>query len=442
MKKLCLSLGAILLSGVVLASCSNGVSIKKPKKGSSVEKVEVDLYDYDYKLEISKDDSFEDVYEKLSNITYMTDFKQSEYESEFAYKKIEKSNMKSTYSNYYLDGYVVRSGTIKTKEDEVEESYGKNISTENKDVITKKSYYYKTEKGTEESKGDDMSLKSKYSSASGFAGEYVQKRVDGENRIDFGSYEMEKNNITSKSNSFNNTTKEKSSVYKYLNDREKDSDPDYRKEYSGRDSDGKEYSYRLTSVFDQNTPDNQSLSSFIMYSKYFEEHDTAEYSFELTDKYIILKSSINLTASVSDDVRISDFTSEDEYYAELVKLSKTDYKGSKVESEFWINYTNSVPKTDDEKILTLSYATLKDTTKFSRKKIYDDAFFNNYSCPEEFKKEYKGKEYTVKGKGVRTLTIGSSLDEKYDKKITSFKKKAKKNNVYKKIDMTYEKEGN
>ena len=85
MKKLCLSLGAIVLSGLVLASCS-GVKINKPKsKGSAVDSISVTTSEGTY--EFKKDDKFADVYSKLSSYQYFTiDNTSSGGNYEYAYK--------------------------------------------------------------------------------------------------------------------------------------------------------------------------------------------------------------------------------------------------------------------------------------------------------------------------------------------------------------------
>ena len=132
--------------------------------------------------------------------------------------------------------------------------------------------------------------------------------------------------------------------------------------------------------------------------------------------------------------------SVNDYYAELKKISEGDYKGSKSDAEVWINYsTDFYDSSNNEKMLTISYANVKEITKLNEKKTLDDNYFENKSCSEELVKDYKGKEYTVKLTSTREETIAASTD-KYDKKIDSFRKKAKKNNVYAKINMTYDKE--
>ena len=56
MKKVYFSMGAMLLAGVVLASCGNSSSLSKPKKGKAVDSVDIkvgsfSLSDYDLKIE-------------------------------------------------------------------------------------------------------------------------------------------------------------------------------------------------------------------------------------------------------------------------------------------------------------------------------------------------------------------------------------------------------
>ena len=438
MKKLCLSLGAMLLSGVVLASCSNGLSIKKPNKGKAVDSISVDVYNGE-KLEIKKDDKFKDVIEKLAD-QYSIDFKATSNNNyEFAYKHIIKNESKENYTNYVTGNYVYKKASMSTKNYNTIEGYGKYNASESNESISQESYYYNTRKTSISGSGDDYSFKASSSSVEAYGGDYNTNR-NGDRRLDFASYNMNKVTGTSKSKTQSDTTKENESIYKYVSASEKPNDPDYEKTYRGKDSDGNIYSYALRYVFQSCDYANVSLSDYIIYSSYFEDNNVGEYSFELTDKYIILKSSVKLSLDSINSVNYYDYDSSDDYYAELKKISEGDYKGSKSDAEVWINYsTDFYDSSNNEKMLTISYANVKEITKLNEKKTLDDNYFENKSCSEELVKDYKGKEYTVKLTSTREETIAASTD-KYDKKIDSFRKKAKKNNVYAKINMTYDKE--
>ena len=63
MKKLSLSLGAVLLSGLVLASCGANTSIKAPSKGKAVDSVTFN--GTSGSVEIKKDDNYNDVVEHI-----------------------------------------------------------------------------------------------------------------------------------------------------------------------------------------------------------------------------------------------------------------------------------------------------------------------------------------------------------------------------------------
>ena len=87
-------------------------------------------------------------------------------------------------------------------------------------------------------------------------------------------------------------------------------------------------------------------------------------------------------------------------------------------------------------MLTLSYAKYKEVYKVNYKRTYDDRMLQMFGFAPEFEEEIKGKEYTAKGSVVTTGEIGGSSDN-YTKKIQSFQKKAKKNNIYDKITFFY-----
>ena len=127
MKKLCLSLGAIVLSGLVLASCS-GVKINKPKsKGSAVDSISVTTSEGTF--EFKKDDKFADVYSKLSSYQYFTiDNTLSGDNYEYAYKTKSSVSGKMTYTNYINEDnqYLYKKYVATAKQTYIEDNYFKS----------------------------------------------------------------------------------------------------------------------------------------------------------------------------------------------------------------------------------------------------------------------------------------------------------------------------
>ena len=106
MKKTIMSLGALLLSGAILASCGmSASSIKKPNKGKAVDSVSFKTYDNDYdELELSfkKGDSFDDVMAALTKLPEINLSKIEDantYECGYSYKLSYDVSM--TQTNYY-----------------------------------------------------------------------------------------------------------------------------------------------------------------------------------------------------------------------------------------------------------------------------------------------------------------------------------------------------
>ena len=241
MKKLCFSLGAILFSSVLLASCNagSGISVNKPKKGNLVDKVEFLTSDYGSPIEISirKSDSFEDVYNTLGNyydiglltdIEYINsiklgwsqkasvkaDFKATNYykDDENIIVKKYKNNIKySLEEDAYFEGsYTPESGTGNYKEEG--NYYNKKITN----ISTKTSY-------------DGLDSNRKVYLETGIAGYLLQKKSNnGITRVvDLGNYNNSNYKYLTETLSDKNIDEGSLKEYYYVNEYDNSNDPNY-----------------------------------------------------------------------------------------------------------------------------------------------------------------------------------------------------------------------
>lgn len=434
MKKLCLSLGAIVLSGLVLASCS-GVKINKPKsKGSAVDSISVTTSEGTY--EFKKDDKFADVYSKLSSYQYFTiDNTSSGGNYEYAYKTKSSVSGKMTYTNYINEDnqYLYKKYVATAKQTYTEDSYFKG---EEKDGNYKMELYYNSvSKEKYKNESSEETKTKNISETTTCGGTYSNEREV--HSVNFGIFESETKKETTKTKTTKDSGNKKEKSYKYVNETENPTDENYGKTRYGYDKDGNYYSYQISSFFDDRDPLTLPISYYVMYDEAID--DLCDYSFELTDNYIILKGTSKLTRSILYDMNdYIDAENREDFYKKAKNLVDTDYKGSKLNIEIWIDYTRD-SLTEGEKMLTLSYAKYKEVSKFNYKRTYDENKLQHYYYFDKaFIDEVKGKEYTAKGSMTTTGEIGNSSDN-YSKKIEKFQKKNKKNNIFDNITFFYSK---
>ena len=251
MKKAIMSLGALLLSGVVLASCGNSsASIKKPSKGKAVSEVSFKAYnddDEETNISIKKSDSFDDIMAALVKMPtiYMTENQSDDaIEETYTYSSTYKSTMKAKnyYSNTLYDKYEVKDNSTST-----EEYYMKMSSSDEKDETT---VYDKTTMNySSKTTKNKYSDSEKIDSEAGVAGTTTIKRKDGsisERSVDGGRYQKITSNETETYVGGKDTNSESTKEYKYLNASEKPTDENYNATYFGYDTMGNYYSYKIS----------------------------------------------------------------------------------------------------------------------------------------------------------------------------------------------------
>ena len=459
MKKTIMSLGALLLTGAVLASCSNSnaASIKKPSKGKAVSEVSFKAYnddDEETNISIKKSDSFDDVMAALVQMPtiYMTRNESDDaIEETYTYSSTYKSTMKAKnyYTNTLYDKYESKGESTSS-----EDYYMKMSSSDEKDETT---VYDKTTMNlTSKNVKNKYVTSEKINSETGVAGTTTTKRENGsisERSVDGGRYQKNTSNGSETYVGGKETNSESAKEYKYLKASEKQDDENYNATYYGYDSMGNYYSYKISDFLSLKSlspyymksggsyyPYYAVATTSINLSNYYDDGFMKDYtkgSFEITDKYIIIKMDTSYNRSVYQDAYAlaGDSATESQIKSEYDKLIKGEYKGTKANYEIWINYKNELRNSDGFNYLSFSYLKATETNKLNRKAKYDDDYFNRYGISnQETKDLLSGKEYTMNGTGSMTYEMTINFKD-YTKKINSMKDTCKKNNIFDEIDM-------
>ena len=444
MKKIYLSLGAMLLAGAVLASCGGNntkLKISRPKdKGNAVDSINIKLNNSE--LSLNKNDEFIDVYNALQGKIYNYDYEKfytdegEQNGAKYSYVQQRAHTGKVSRTNYYNDNYFYKKMSETSKFFGSDDVYYKRTT---KDFVsTEESYLDSFYNGTSTIEANDYSDVYKENSRTTYGGSYIVDNRAFERKINFGSYDFEYEKETVKTKTYEMSSEANESVYKALNDSEKLDDADYGKRKSGYDTDGKEYGYTLSTFFDEKSNGYLPINMYLYYSSVLK--DEYECSFELTDKYIIVKTSTYLTHTVIEETSslVNDYTNEEDYANQIKEIANRDYKGSKEEIEIWFDYTNLTTKNGDTHEITLVYGTIIENYKVNYKRTYDDQFFAYHNIfNEDIINEYKGMTYTAKGSEYNASGFVVNSED-YSKKITTIRDKAKKNNIFSKIKMTVE----
>lgn len=434
MKKIYLSLGAIALAGVVLASCSSNTGIKTPNKGKKVDKVSFTEATYG-EIEITNETKAEDVCSMFEYYIYPT---VADLHGHTNIKGYYNSSYKYEATNVLRNGTLNKKLTTEYTSTSTYDMYMRDLGDDNS---TGAEIYAET-KGKEysSSTSDKESRSSTDESYSKYAGSYIEKN-DGTRTIDYGKHveNKETEKVKDLIGSSNTTYSNKST--KYLNASEKPSDENYNKYYYGKDADGQVYSYSISSFFDGESQLNyESISLDEFYTESMAE--LYDISFELTDKYIIIKSESIYSEEIADFVLMKaeidgKEITESNFVSEYKDALNKYFKGSKSTYEIWLNYTNNDESHPEYKRLGYAYYKAETTTKGSYTLTYDDAYIKYLGYDDEYAEKVKGKKTknTESGKYYFEVSVG---EEDYAKKIKSAKQYFKKNNIFDKIKMTCE----
>jgi hypothetical protein len=430
MKKIYLSLGAMLLAGVVLASCGANSGVKKPSKGKAVDKVTFTDSSIGA-TEFTKDTKAEDLVKSLTGDLNPTsaDAKNSEYKITSVYSYNSTTTKENNiFSNEFYKKY---------KESQTASgSMDYYTRTESSDSELKREVYLdRTYSATESDSADDMSYTTEEKVTEKDAGSYI--RSSGQRTIDFGIYTEEKDSYKMKSSTMSGESSSSSKVYKYLDASEKLTDENYGATYYGTGDSGETYYYSINSFF----KNNGGYSSICVSVLYHEEYkDLFDISFELTDKYIIIKADVTYLEEVSDYLNDKSYLEDKSYDSTEAYLSAykdilaKEYKGSKTTYEIWIDYNTKNPDQEDKVMLSYAYYKVEKVIKASYSIELNDKYFDKYSYADELKEKAKGKTQKVKINSTSKEEYAVNTND-YSKKIKSVKDSCKKNNIFDKIDM-------
>lgn len=273
MKKVFLSVGAMMLSGFVLASCSfinNGgikkLSIKKPEdKGNAIDELDIDVsnskgyfYDDDKHININKDDSFDTVIKALKDYEINNECYDRYNAGESSYQGSYKRNM-SVQDNIKAKNYIDNNTYYKDyssslKSIETTEEY-QNIKSVLGESFKRNAYVDKKINSNSKIKKDGHSINESNQSVTTAAGDYsvrtysVDQRSIDENIASIGIYESVKTSSSNNSDLEKITNSENTKTYMYVDTYENSNRDNYGVTYTGKYKD-KEFSYTLDDIED------------------------------------------------------------------------------------------------------------------------------------------------------------------------------------------------
>ena len=445
MKKVYFSMGTMLLAGVVLASCGTGSGLSKPKKGKAVDSIDIEVgsfYHASTNLKISKDSEIKDVFGALEDNYYVgilgDKFGGSSTTMAYNYSTSIKASFSG--SNYLDTDNIKVSKKFKNSTDSKRTSEAYITYKQEATSLSSTSYMYSTNDITTSTTYDYTSSKNTYKEIDAFAGDLSLKNEGTEttNKLDFGEYTKysEKTESTTYNMKFSDSDSEE--YYKYFNTSTKSSDSDYGATYYGYDKSGDQQSYCLTNYVDY----PQQLASMVTVQGLYSDElkDLYTCSFELTDKHIILKSRIDYNSTVENEAGDYFYNRGETYTPEqlvdkIKEIRDSKYKGTYQEYEVWLKYTTLIENDEVLNFLSIDYFKYTEVLKANFTRTYDDDYFTDHNITNDtLKEEAKGKKYSIKGSMVETEEYAVNT-KKFDKKISSFKKKAEKNNIFKDMKM-------
>ena len=439
MKKRLLSIGGVALAGIALASCSGGkityteiTPESISEKGNTVSEVHIDLkgsYGREIKYDLNNQMKFSEVAEALegSFSNYVGD-EISAYS--YSYKKADDYTSENDYEFKSSVGFIPKGKeTVKSESYSSLEEY-KKVTTADKSTTTrvyKSSLMYQKNDSSTSNSNTSTVYKYEVKNAKDYkitSGDVVEEDMK---YAYSSSTEM---NGSAKSKKENGTTTTSSSKSYYISASEKSTDTDYDKVYESYDIENKdEVTYEISSTHGINVNTFSSSYSVSISSAYNANlDDLYTTSYELTDKYIILKGDCNFTQEVYEKAYAKAVAkhllpSSAQIKDELNALIEGEYKGSKSSCELWIKY--------DKKSIGFAYYKLDYTTNYNISRQYEASDFTSefgYDAEAKYAYDYKdlvGKQFNKKGKSSSVLTISTSengFDDKTNKLFTNCEK--------------------
>lgn len=436
MKKRILSICGVALVGITLASCGKGgityseIKVNTPsEKGNAVESVEAKTtgaYGREITYSLNNKMTPEEVIDALSgSFNAYLPMKESAYN--YSSKQISNYTAENDYGvdsnyGYYLKG----KETVNTEMYSSKEYYIKSDSFNDQKIYKADANYVKTN-NTQDDKTVNSIIKSDAKKVNVFTSNTSNDVT--ERTMKFASSTETETVINSKAARVSANGSQNSKESYYISASEKSTDDTYGYKYVGYDLKNEEtVSYQILSNygFESNmlSSDYFGTQSYRVSNFYNDEiSNLYTFSYELTDKYIILKSDFNFTDEVYNAAFTKSLTGSN-LATELKTLMETDYKGSKSSYEIWLAYTKN----------SIGYAYYKaDTlTNYNISKVYEKSDFLEFEFEENNYTDLIGKTYNKKGK-VSETTIVSTLTDGYENKINDLFSYCEKNNDYKDI---------
>lgn len=413
MKKALISIASLAFAGVILASC-NSNSIKAPKKGKAVDKIDINST-----ISINKDDKADEVYSLIRNYNY--GYISAYYENNsVAYKLSTKTTFKETTKNGYDSDTFYDKMSTNGKENDFAEYYAMLIDSEDE---------YKGEVYSNDSyKATSKNVKGKNTQEHSFNGKTINAGYTSEKNDKFslngGKYTKRNSTTKTKDNVDNIKKSEKTNEYTYLNLEKSTDDSDFHWYYVAQRG---ETTYDYQIPYYLRTPYHFSDVYDISFNDFYQESfkDYFEISFELTDSEIIFKSKSKYTdllgGAASDKSRIEDI----DYVDALKSLSENEFNGSYIEKEIWISYADF-----DNKGFTFTYYKSEEVDNYNIEFDWNEDKVKRTYVADDVALQFKDTKYSRVGKYNAKSELLVKNDGKYGKRIDKFLKKAKKNNVY------------
>ena len=415
-KKLFGILGLSALAVLSLSSCDKEEKIEKldvvqpTEKGKTVDSIETTEISVNNKM------TFAEIIESLSNsIDVVPNY--NYYRSNLVEKD---NNVSSNYVNFddkssygdYKTSFAMVNSSSEYENTECIDFYNNKVVAENGYNVESYSHNYfdsksilkiDNNKSTRNDKNDTFQVT-----------KYNTKQENGVTyeKLERGYYYNNLHDIEA-SNGY--TTIMKSKNGSYINAQENSEEEYYNKPYSGYDP--KTTNNVTYSISDDTDSYRYSLDLYEVSLDSFYNSDLKDYfttSYELTDKYIILKSEHDY-----ENILVSDNSK--------LEIGKRNNDVTKASYELWIDYS------DDN----FGYVYYKgyEESKIIKSGIYQSSDFENYSSKafyndllEHVGESYRYEETYKEEREISTFALGNEAS-----KVNNFIEKAKKNNDYKNI---------
>ena len=413
MKKALISIASLAFAGVLLASC-NSNSIKAPKKGKAVDKIDINST-----ISINKDDKADEVYTLIRDYCY-GDIPAYYENNSAAYKISEKSTFKETTKNGCDSDTFYDKMSSNRKETDFAEYYTMIIDSDDeyKGEVYYNGSYKVTDKNAKGKNVEDHSFSIKTMNAG-----YTSEKND-KFSLNGGTYTKRNSTTKTKDNVDNTKKSEKTNEYTYLNLEKSTDDSDFYWDYvANRGETTYEYqipyyvrtSYHLSDVYD------------VYFADFYQEafKDYFEISFELTDSEIIFKSKSKYTDLLGDAANQKSRIEDIDYADALKSLSEKEFNGSYIEKEIWISYADF-----DDKGFTFTYYKSEEVDNYNIEFDWSEDKVKRTYVSDDVALQFKDTKYSRVGKYNAKTELLVKNDGKYGKRIDKFLKKAKKNNVY------------